>query len=232
MEEDTTMIYEIEEAVDDAILNLNDIAEEKDTPLFPASVKFIKETEKSENFLTANIMTVSVSASTVPENKLKKIHESKSSNDPKVTVVKEDFVLHNVKQGKETMETIQSDLIIAIILNIESRFQNLKSCEEFETLKLFDVSKWSFGHDTESLIQLDHDRVDAIAELFEKSLAIYKFNVKEAKKEWKKVTYRFVFIILFFYYSAFKLSTLTSLFFCSFFVIIKAHYSTSEIKRP
>ena len=57
------MIYEIEEAVDDAILNLNDIAEEKDTPLFPASVKFIKETEKSENFLTANIMTVSVSAS-------------------------------------------------------------------------------------------------------------------------------------------------------------------------
>ena len=132
------MIYEIEEAVDDAILNLNDIAEEKDTPLFPASVKFIKETEKSENFLTANIMTVSVSASTVPENKLKKIHEFKSSNEPKVTVVKEDFVLHNVKQGKETMETIQSDLIIAIILNIESRFQNLKSCEEFETLILFD----------------------------------------------------------------------------------------------
>ena len=125
-------------------------------------------------------------------------------------------MLHNVKQGKEKVETIKSNLVTAIISNIESRFENLKSCEEFEVLKLFDVSKWTFGQDTKSLIQLDHDHIDVIAEQFEKSLAIYKFNVKEAKKEWKKVTYRFVFITLFFYYCAFKLSSLTPMFFCSF----------------
>ena len=141
-------------------------------------------------------------------------------------------MLHNMKQGKEKVETIKSDLVNAIILYIESRFENLQSCEEFEALKLLDVSKWSFGQDTESLIQLDHDRTDVIAERFEKLLAIYKFNVKEAKKEWKKVTHRFVFIILFFYYSTFKLSTSTPVSFCSFFDIRKAHYSPSEIKRP
>ena len=226
IEGDTAMIYQIQEAVDDVILNLKDIAEEKDTPLFLANVKLIKETEES------NVITVSVSASNVPENKLKKIRESKSSNEPKVTFVKANFVLHNVKQGKEKVETIKSNLITAIISNIESRFENLKSCEEFEALKLFDVSKWTFGQDTKSLIQLDHDHIDVIAERFEKSLAIYKFNFKEAKKEWKKVTYCFVFIILFFYYCAFKLSTLTPMFFCSFLDIRKAHYSTSEIKRP
>ena len=182
MEGDTAMIYQIQEAVDDAILNLKDIAEQKDTPPFPANVKLIKETEESENFLMANTMTISISASNVPENKLKKIRESKSRKEPKVTVVKENFVLQNVKQGKEKVETIKSNLITAIILNIDSRFKTLKSCEEFEALELFDVSKWSFGQDTESLIQLDHDRIDVIAERFEKSLAIYKFNVKEAKK--------------------------------------------------
>ena len=52
----------------------------------------------------------------------------------------------------------------------------MKSCEEFEAFKLFEVSKWSFGQDTESLIQLDHDRTDIIAKRFEKSLAIYKFR--------------------------------------------------------
>ena len=89
-------------------------------------------------------------------------------------------MLHNVKQDKEKVETIKSNLITAIISNIESRFENLKSCEEFKALKLFDVSKWSFGQDTESLRQLDLDRIDVIAEWFEKLLAIYKFNVKEA----------------------------------------------------
>ena len=121
-------------------------------------------------------MTASISASNVAENKFKKICESISSNEPKVTIAKENFVLHNVKQGKEKVETIKSNLITAIISNIESRFENLKSCEEFEAFKLFEVSKWSFGQDAESLIQLDHDRIDIIAERFEKSLAIYKFR--------------------------------------------------------
>ena len=89
MEGDTAMIYQFHEAIDDAILNLKDIAEEKDTPLFPANVKLIKETEESENVLMANTTTVSVSASNVPENEFKKIRKSKSSNEPKVTVVKE-----------------------------------------------------------------------------------------------------------------------------------------------
>ena len=46
MEGNTSMIYQIQEAVDDAIWNLKDISEEKDTPLFPANIKLVKETEE------------------------------------------------------------------------------------------------------------------------------------------------------------------------------------------
>ena len=63
-------------------------------------------------------MTVSVSALNVPENKSKKIRGPRFSNNPKVTVAKENFVVHNVRQGKEKVETIKSDLITAIISNI------------------------------------------------------------------------------------------------------------------
>ena len=55
----------------------------------------------------ANTMTASISASNVAENKFKKICKSISSNEPKVTIAKENFVLHNVKQGQEKVETIK-----------------------------------------------------------------------------------------------------------------------------
>ena len=89
--------YQIQETVEDAVLNLNDIGEEEETTLFPMNVKFIKEKEESDNFLMANSVTVSVSASNVPTHKLKKIRKSSSgwTNEPKVHVIKEDFVLHN-----------------------------------------------------------------------------------------------------------------------------------------
>ena len=66
MEADTVTIYQIQEAVEDTVLNLNDIAEEEETTLFPMNVEIIKEAEESNNFLMANSVTVSVSASNVP----------------------------------------------------------------------------------------------------------------------------------------------------------------------
>ena len=98
IEANTVMVYQIQEDVEDAVLNLNDIAEEE-TPLFPMNVKIVKETEDSDNFLMANSVTVSMSASNVHAHKLKKIHESSSgsTNEPKVHVIKENFVLHNAR---------------------------------------------------------------------------------------------------------------------------------------
>ena len=57
MEADTVMVYQIQEAVEDAVLNFNDIAEEEETTLFPMNVKIIKEMEESNNFLMANSVT-------------------------------------------------------------------------------------------------------------------------------------------------------------------------------
>ena len=72
MEADTVMVYQIQEAVEDALMNLNDIAEEEETTSFSMNGNIVKETEGSDNFLMANSVTVSISASNVPAHKLKK----------------------------------------------------------------------------------------------------------------------------------------------------------------
>ena len=68
----------MQEAVEDAVLNLNDIAEEEETPFFSIDVNIVKGTEEFDNFLMANLVTVSVSASNVPAHKLKEISKSLS----------------------------------------------------------------------------------------------------------------------------------------------------------
>ena len=72
MEADTVMVYQIQGAVEDALMNLNDIAEEEETTSFSMNENIVKETEGSDNFLMANSVTVSISASNVPAHKLKK----------------------------------------------------------------------------------------------------------------------------------------------------------------
>ena len=192
MEADTAMIYQLHNAVEDAISNLNDIANEEDTKLFPPNVKIIKETHESENFLMADSVTISVAASNVPQKKLQEIRAARETGlrpDQEVTVVKENFVLYNAQKGREKVEEIKSNLIPNIIGNLRSRFENLSSCEEFNAFQLFDVTKWNDGEDTEALIKFDNDRIDVIAQRFVSLLTINNFDVKEAKKEWKKVIY-------------------------------------------
>ena len=58
--------------MEDAILNLNNIAEEEETTLFPVNLNIVKETEESNNFLMANSVTVSISTSNALAHELKK----------------------------------------------------------------------------------------------------------------------------------------------------------------
>ena len=54
----TVMECQIQKAVEDALLNLNDI----ETTPFSMNGNIVKEMEESDNFLMANSVTVSVSA--------------------------------------------------------------------------------------------------------------------------------------------------------------------------
>ena len=63
--------------------------------------------------------------------------------------------------------------------------------------KLLDVVKWSYAQNSKLLTKLHHNRIDVISERFYCVLSQYKFNAKEVKKEWKKVTYYFCFVFLF-----------------------------------
>ena len=115
----------------------------------------------------ANSVTVSISASNVSVHKLEKIHKSSElTNEPKVHVAEENFVLHNARQGKEKVENIKSNLIPSIVSNIESCSKNLEICKEFNTFKLLDIVKWSYGQDAKLLAELNHNCINAISELF------------------------------------------------------------------
>ena len=60
MEAKTVTVYQIQENVKDAALNLNGIAEEEETPFFIMNVKIVMQTEESDNFLMANTVIMSV----------------------------------------------------------------------------------------------------------------------------------------------------------------------------
>ena len=66
-----------------------------------------------------------------------------------VNIIKEIFVLFYAQKGREKVEEIKSNLIPNIIGNLRSRFENLRTCEEFNAFQLFDVTKWNNGEDTE-----------------------------------------------------------------------------------
>ena len=60
MEAKTVTVYQIQENVKDAALNLNGIAKEEETPFFIMNVKIVMQTEESDNFLMANTVIMSV----------------------------------------------------------------------------------------------------------------------------------------------------------------------------
>ena len=147
MEAKTVTVYQIQENVKDAALNLNGIAEEEETPFFIMNVQIVMQTEESDNFLMANTVIMSVQLQIYLTMNQKKIRRSSfgSTNEPKVHVTKENFVIHNARQSKEKVENKQSSLILTTVSNVESHFKNHKNYEEFNMSKLLDKGKWNHG---------------------------------------------------------------------------------------
>ena len=91
---------------------------------------------------------------------------------------------------------LKSNLITSIVSNIESRFKNLKTWEEFDRFKLLKKVKWCYRHNTELLTEFDHNHVNVISVWFNSVLSHHKLDAKEAQKGYKKVTYCFCFVFL------------------------------------
>ena len=52
---------------------------------------------------------------------------------------------------------------------------------------MFNISLWNIGEDTELTVAEDGKNFEILAKCFETVLSGKKFNIKEVKKEWKKV---------------------------------------------
>ena len=68
---------------------------------------------------------------------------------------------------------------------MEKRFENL---DDFMALNLFNVSLWNnLNEDDVELMKLDSTKLDELAVIMKTPLDMHTFDLKEAKKEWKKV---------------------------------------------
>ena len=52
---------------------------------------------------------------------------------------------------------------------------------------MFNISLWNIGEDTELTVAEDGKNFEILAKCFETVLSGKKFNIKETKKEWRKV---------------------------------------------
>ena len=62
--------------------------------------------------------------------------------------------------------------------------------ESFKAFRVFNVSHWSLDQDTDQMLNADIKNIEILFKSFEHVLQGKKYNLKEAKKEWKKVSKR------------------------------------------
>ena len=105
----------------------------------------------------------------------------------KITVVHEEFELTGVMAGWRKVEALQNDFIPVIREKIMERFEVILEEEAYKAFKIFDTTEWYDGNDNEESILLDASRIDTLADRFKIPLSYNGFDVKECKKEWKKV---------------------------------------------
>lgn len=190
------MIYQLRDAVKDAIENVidiknNDVGDVSD--LLPPNIKLIKEIIDNANFLNANTITVQAEATNIPPCQLTKIRnmnqEDRIEAEKKLVKIKESFKFNSVAQGKKKLPSAKTSPLSTIIFNLKTRFSSLieESEELYAAFSIFDVSMWVDGEETDTLIERDNAYIETLGKSFKAPLDIYNFDIKSAKKEWKKV---------------------------------------------
>lgn len=192
-ESDSVLIYQLREAIQDTIENLEEmLVEDDETEIMPQNIKILSETVESENFLDANTILIQAESTNVSAKKLRALNKlpeaTRQEAEKNVVKIRENFKLNNVKQGREKLSNVKSTLIPTIIDNIKERFGSLLGNDDmYEAFTIFDVSMWADGEDSDQLIERDNKYIQILAERFNKPLDVYDFNLNIAKKEWRKV---------------------------------------------
>ena len=111
--------------------------------------------------------------------------EERIESENNVTIYKDTFTLSDLKSGLKRIQVLRKKFIPEIIENVEKRFENL---DDFKALNLFNVSLWNnLNEDDVELMKLDSTKLDGLAVIMKAPPDMYTFDLKEAKKEWKKV---------------------------------------------
>ena len=111
----------------------------------------------------------------------------KSCSEAKIRVAKEIISFHNVKTGKETVKRYCKVFVPIIVEKVKEKFALFEDDQSFKVFRVFNVSQWSLDQDTYQMLNADIKNIEILSKSFEHVLQGKKYNLKEAKKEWKKV---------------------------------------------
>ena len=193
LESDGLVIYQLADAVKEVYDNLDDLRDAEDYDYLPFNIEKIKEySDDDANWLLRDCVQVKISASSCTLNMAEKLKqmgpEERAFAENKIKVVKETFDLRQVKSGTENVDKLRKDFIPEIKEKIRDRFSCFNEDEAYKSFQLFNVALWGIGEDTELIVAEDGKNLEILAKCFEAVLSTKKFNIKEAKKEWRKVT--------------------------------------------
>ena len=184
MQSDNALIYHVWDAVKETCNNLRDIQNDDNYDYFPFNIEEAGDGD-IHNWMLEKSIKIKVSAVNSTLKTSEKLKGFSEEEAEKLKVTKETFTLQKVESGKVAVDNLRNNFIPTIIDKIESRFAN---SNEFDAFRLFNISVWSLVDDTEEMCTADANKIDTLAKQFETPLSKNNFDIKEAKKEWKKVS--------------------------------------------
>ena len=93
--------------------------------------------------------------------------EERKVAEAKIKVAKEITCFHNVKTGKETVERCHKVFVPIIVEKVEERFPMFEGDESFKAFRVFNVSQWSFGQDTDQMLSANIKNIEILSKSFE-----------------------------------------------------------------
>ena len=107
--------------------------------------------------------------------------------EAKIKVFKEIISFHNIKTGKETVERYCKVFVLIIVEKLKERIALFEDNKSFKAFRVFNVSKWSLYQDNDQMLNADIKNIEILSTSLEHVLQGKKYNLKEVKKEWKKL---------------------------------------------
>ncbi|XP_064596785.1 zinc finger protein 862-like [Liolophura sinensis] len=171
----TSLITDVIESISEAKTNLRELtATEEDLPF------------DTEGTAESDSVKLSAKATNLPATlafKEKLNEKQKRQVEKYCTIVKQDYDIKFVRQGKANVRRVKETLIPAISEAIDARFAPFLSEQEiYASVQIADHRCWDFEEKTFGL-----DKIQKLSEHFQEPLGYHEYDMKKAQSEFRQL---------------------------------------------